>query len=212
MRACVLAGGTLGDTIRVSARLPEPDYVICADDGLTHAVTLGLIPDRVVGDFDSVSEAIVDQYRHSQTVFDQYPSRKDKTDTQIAVDTVLDMGADEVWIVAGAGTRLDHSCANLMLLFRIAEKGAGAYLINQYNLIFPILTESHIQGDPGQVISFLPFGGDALVDVSEGLSYPLDGLHLPATEPIGISNVMTDASAYVRVKKGRLLCMMAWDK
>jgi thiamine pyrophosphokinase len=212
MRACVLAGGMLGDISRVSARLPEMDYVICADDGLTHAVTLGLIPDKVVGDFDSVSPATIAQYRHGHTVFDQYPSQKDKTDTQIAVDTVLDMGADEVWIVAGAGTRLDHSYANLMLLFRIAERGARAYLINQYNLVMPIVSGMEIPGEPGQVISFLPFDGEVVVEASSGLSYPLDGLRLSMTEPIGVSNVMTGSWAYVRIKKGRLLCMKAWDE
>ena len=112
----------------------------------------------------------------------------------------------------GAGSRLDHSYANLMLLFRIAEKGADAYLINQYNLIMPILDACEIEGEPGQTVSFLPFGGDAVVDAATGLSYPLDGLRLSMTEPVGVSNVMTDKKALVRVKKGHILCMMAWDE
>ena len=212
MRACILTGGTLGDISRVSARLPQMDYVICADDGLAHAKDLGLTPDRVVGDFDSVDPALLSLYRDRGVLFDQYPVRKDQTDTQIAVDALLAMGAGEIWIIAGAGTRLDHSYANLMLLFGMAEKGAAAYLINQYNLITPILDELEIQGGPGQVISFLPFGGEAVVEAAAGLSYPLDGLRLSLTDPIGVSNVMTDEKAHVRLKKGRVLCMMAWDE
>ena len=212
MRASILTGGTLGDISRVSARLPHMDYVVCADDGLSHAEALGLMPDRIVGDFDSVNPALLARYRDSATVLEKYPARKDETDTQIAVDFLLEMGADEIWIIAGAGTRLDHSYANLMLLFRIAESGAGAYLINQYNLIWPIQNESEIRGEPGQVVSFLPFGGEAVILDATGLSYPLDGLHLTMTEPIGVSNVMTSKKAHVRIKKGRLLCMMAWDE
>jgi thiamine pyrophosphokinase len=212
MRACILTGGTLGIISRVSARLPRMDYVICADDGLSHAGALGLTPDRVVGDFDSVDPALLARYENGSTVFQEYPARKDETDTQIAGDMLLTMGAGEIWIVAGAGTRLDHSYANLMLLFRMAEKGADAYLINQYNLIMPLLDEIEIRGEPGQVVSFLPFGGEAVVDTAAGLSYPLDGLRLSMTEPIGISNVMTATKAHIRIKKGRLLCMMAWDE
>lgn len=212
MRACILTGGTLGDISRVSARLPEMDYVVCADDGLAYAEDLGFIPDRVVGDFDSVDPALLDTYRDSGIALDKYPVRKDETDTQIAVDALLAMGAGEIWIIAGAGTRLDHSYANLMLLFRAAETGAKAYLINQYNLIMPIMDEIEIQGGPGQVVSFLPFGGEAAVDRASGLSYPLDGLVLGMTEPVGVSNVMTDTNAHIKLKKGRLLCMMAWDE
>lgn len=212
MRVCILAGGTLGDIGKVLARLPEPDYVICADDGLSHAQALGLIPDRVVGDFDSVSPALLSRYRGGHTVFEQYPSRKDQTDTQLAVESALSMGADEIWIVAGAGTRLDHSYANLMLLFHIAERGANGFLLNQYNLALPILSRCEIRGEPGQVLSFLPFGGEARVGSSEGLSYPLTGLHLSMTDPVGISNVMIADMAKVSVDSGRLLCMYAWDR
>lgn len=212
MQTCILTGGILGDISRVSARLPEMDYVVCADDGLSHAGALGLTPDRVVGDFDSADPELLARYRDGRTVFEEYPARKDQTDTQIAADTLLAMEASAIWIVAGAGTRLDHSYANLMLLFRIAEKGADAYLINQYNLITPILDETEIHGESGQIVSFLPFGGEAVVDTAVGLSYPLDGLRLSLTDPIGVSNVMTDANAHVRLKKGRVLCMMAWDE
>ena len=103
MRACILTGGTLGQSDRVSARLPHMDYVICADDGLVHAQSLGLTPDRVVGDFDSVDPALLSRYRDSNAVLEAYPVRKDRTDTQIAVDTLLAMGAGEIWIVAGGG-------------------------------------------------------------------------------------------------------------
>ena len=212
MRACILTGGTLGDTARVSARLPAMDYVICADDGLAHAKALGLMPDRVVGDFDSADPALLSQYRDRGVALEEHPVRKDQTDTQIAADSLLAMEAGEIWIVGGAGTRLDHSYANLMLLFRMAERGARAYLINQYNLIMPILNEIEIRGEPGQVVSFLPFGGEAMVDRASGLSYPLDGLRLSMTDPVGVSNVMTDAKAHIRLKKGRVLCMMAWDE
>jgi thiamine pyrophosphokinase len=212
MRACILTGGTLGDISRVAGRLPRPDYVICADDGLSHAGALGFSPDKVVGDFDSVSPSLLSQYEGKGTAFEKYPSRKDKTDTQIAVDEALNIGADEIWIVAGAGTRLDHSYANLMLLSGIAESGRKAFLLNQYNLIFPILQEAEIAGEPGQVVSFLPFGGDVRVISSEGLSYPLDGLSLTMTDPVGVSNVMVSDKAFVRIGTGRLLCMLAWDE
>ena len=212
MRACILTGGTLGDISRVSARIPRMDYVVCADEGLYYAEGLGLIPDRVVGDFDSVDPALLDQYRDKGIAIDEYPVHKDETDTQIAADSLLAMGASEIWLIAGAGTRLDHSYANLMLLFRMAEKGARARLINQYNLITPILDEHDIYGEEGQIVSFLPFGGEAVVDTATGLSYSLTGLRLPMTEPVGVSNVMTGEKAHVRLKKGRLLCMMSWDE
>ena len=98
----IIANGDIGDIQKVKGILPAADYIICADGGLGHAKELELVPDIII-DFDSLDDGVLEQYRAAGIPIKEYPQDKDKTDTQIAVDMAIDMGAAQVSILGAFG-------------------------------------------------------------------------------------------------------------
>ncbi|MBQ4284202.1 MAG: thiamine diphosphokinase, partial [Lachnospira sp.] len=68
------------------------EYVIAADSGLEHVKALGLKPDYILGDYDSVKPKVLELYSDStETVV--YPKEKDFTDTHLAILAAINRGA-----------------------------------------------------------------------------------------------------------------------
>ena len=104
--------------------IPEGALVIAADGGLRHTDALGLAPDVILGDFDSLGYIPADSR--------VYPVEKDDTDAVLAVRVGLERGCDE-FLLYGAmdGPRLDHTIANFQTLGYLATHGARGTLIGR---------------------------------------------------------------------------------
>ena len=135
MKVLIIANGDIGDSRKVKDVLPAADYVICADGGLRHAKELGLVPDLILGDFDSLAHGVLEEYRTAGVPIRKYPQDKDKTDTQIAVDIAIDMGATHVYLLGAFGSRWDHSYANMMMLYRLAKRNIEAWILDAHNIV-----------------------------------------------------------------------------
>src|SRR4051794_14608128 len=98
MHAIVAAGGDPLDPWWDPAQL-EADVVVAADSGLAHVFALGLTPDVVVGDLDSVTPTDLDRARDLGARIEQYPSDKDATDLELALDLVRGLGATTVTLI-----------------------------------------------------------------------------------------------------------------
>ena len=106
-RFAILLGGDLVATPRLAAQI-EDARVIAADSGIRHAQALGVVPELWTGDFDSVDEAMRDV--HSGIPVEMFPSEKDMTDGEIAVEAALARGAEDIVLVgAFGGARADHA-------------------------------------------------------------------------------------------------------
>src|SRR4051812_49409789 len=110
----VFAGGDPVD-VRVRSALPHGAVVVAADSGLHHAQDLGIAVDIVVGDFDSVDDARLADAIGSGARAERHPAAKDFTDLELALQVADRLGATEVLVVGGAGGRLDHFLANVLL-------------------------------------------------------------------------------------------------
>ena len=174
----------------------EDDVVIAADGGYLHTQKLGITPDIILGDFDSLGFV-----PDSANVF---PVEKDDTDAMLAVRKGLSMGMTE-FIIYGAldGPRLDHTIAALQTLQYLADHGATGYLaglhyiatvIHNEKLIFPASAEG--------ILSLFCLGADARGVTLEGLHYPLEKGTLTAGFPLGVSNHFTGQAATVTVADG----------
>lgn len=211
MKVIVVANGDIGDRRKVKEILPKADYVICADGGLEHAEELGLAPDLILGDFDSLADDILQRYRDAGIPIKEYPQDKDKTDTQIAVDLAMDMGASHVYILGAFGSRWDHSYANVMLLYKLASSNIEAQIIDDHNTVMLSNGVVRLTGQVGQFVSLLPFGGDVHIAYTQGLKYPLIDKWLPLDFPYGVSNVFVRPNAEIRVGSGWLIVVKARD-
>jgi thiamine pyrophosphokinase len=176
------------------------ELVIAADGGYNYCKTKKILPDVIIGDFDSLSD-IPDGIK---TV--KLPVVKDITDTAAAVDYAKDY--DEIHIYGGTGGRVDHTLANIAIIAELSRQGKRAYLYDDGRIITAV-TDGYISFNPPEhlpaIISVFSFS-----DISEGvnekgLRYALDDAVLRSGIPLGVSNEFTSETATVSVKQGTLI-------
>lgn len=203
MTALIVGNGEVSEKIK--PLLPENAYVICADGGFRHMDKLGLTPDIVIGDMDSVKADL-----HGEKTI-VYPVRKDFTDSEIAVNYAIDNGFSDLVLIGFTGTRTDHTLTNLFLLKGISERGARAEIIDEHNIIRYAEKENIIRGKKGDIVSIIPIGGDVSGITTEGLDYPLFSETLEFGKGRGVSNVMTGDECRITVKNGSALIIKSKD-
>ena len=202
MNKCIIlcAGGFDG----LLAAPEEGDYIIAADGGYRHALTLGLTPDCILGDFDSLGFV-----PEGANVF---PVEKDDTDAMLAVRQGLKLGFDTFYIYGGMeGDRVDHTVANLQTLFYLTAHGASGYLVGKKQ-IATVLQNSTLclpARDRGTV-SVFALGGDARGVTIKGLHYEAENITLSPAFPLGVSNHLAGKDAKITVENGTLLVI--YDK
>jgi thiamine pyrophosphokinase len=197
-RAVIIGGGDIGDYAYIKSLVTPTDYIVCADSGYDHALAMGLAVDLAVGDFDSVRNMPPEGIRIT------FPSKKDKTDTEIALDAVRGKGYGEFLFLGCLGDRFDHSLGNVLLLVSCLKQNERACIVNERNAVY--ITDSSIEMDikKGQVVSLLPLA-DCEGVVTHNLEYPLRGDKLPLGTGRGISNVAVGDGAGVSISKGLLM-------
>jgi len=180
------------------------DFVIAADGGLVHTQGLGVTPDGVLGDFDSLG--FVPEGANV------YPVEKDDTDAMLAVRLGLQKGFRE-FVLYGSldGPRLDHTVANFQTLQFLADHGASGTLVGKDYLVTVIKdgTLTFPKESRGTVSVFC-LGRDAEGVNIRGLYYPLENGTLTAGFPLGVSNHFTGTEAEISVKNGSLLVI--WER
>jgi len=185
------------------AGLLEPvatdDYTIAADGGLVHTEGLGLTPNGILGDFDSLGYVPT-----GSTVF---PVEKDDTDAMLAVKKGLELGCKEFLLYGSLdGPRLDHTVANFQTLQYLADHGATGALVGKAQIVtlvkngkltLPTRTEG--------IVSVFCIGADARGVTIKGLKYALENGTLTAGFPLGVSNHFISREAEISVEDGSLL-------
>ena len=202
----VVAGGPPPDPSSALV-VPLDAPVIAADDGLEHAVALGLDVSVAVGDFDSVSAEALARAEAAGTRVERYPAEKDATDLELALDHALALAPRRLLVIAGEGGRLDHLLAAFLLL------GTKKYAAMEIDAIFGtahvhvVRGARELAGDPGELLSLVPLRGPAEGVRTEGLVYQLRGETLEPGTSRGVSNVFAEPTAHVSVERGVLLAI-----
>jgi thiamine pyrophosphokinase len=203
------------DTVVVVAAgegpVPLPDLgdalVIAADGGLDWSRTLGLRPEIVVGDLDSVSADALAAAEGDGARVIRHPTAKDSTDLELALGEALALGARRVVVIAGGGGRLDHLLAVLLLLGGDALAEVEVDAVVGQALAYVVRGERRLHGRPGELLTLLALHGPAVGVTTEGLAYPLRGETLAPGSSRGVSNVFAGMEAYVTVERGVLLAI-----
>lgn len=189
---------------RLACPIEPEDYVIAADGGLQHTQALGIEPQEILGDFDSLGYIPQDAR--------VFPVEKDDTDAMLAARRGLALGFRELLYYGSLdGKRLDHTVANYQTLQYLADHGARGYLVGQ-DFLATVVKEGTIffPGGTEGLISVFCLGADARGVSLRGLYYPLEGGTLTAGFPLGVSNHFTGAPAEISVEEGSLLVM--WER
>lgn len=189
--------------------------LIAADKGLEFFMENQLVPDLVVGDFDSLSEkgqAFLQQHQRLEIL--RLKPEKDDSDTQSAVKLAVEKGAEDILILGGTGGRMDHTMANLGLLSLGEEMGVHIALADAWNYMTLIKSGTILHRDRqfGKYVSFFPLGGPVPGVVLQGFKYPLDGHYLTAADSgLTVSNEITEEDAMVTYERGSMLMIMSRD-
>ena len=189
--------------------LADANRVVAVDGGTAWLATVGRRPDLVVGDLDSADPALIAALEADGVPIERHAIAKDASDTELALAGVLAAGADDVVILGAlAGPRLDHQLANLMLL---ADPQLAAVrdlrIVRGGTMVRALHAGSRVAlgGAPGDLVTLLPIGGDAVGVRTGGLRYPLNGETLSIGRSRGLSNVVEESPASVSLEGGTLL-------
>lgn len=204
MRAIVFANGELGTRATVSACLEHVDLVICADGGTRHALALGLVPDVVIGDLDSMEDSTRLHVEPFGTRVLAFPRAKDETDLELALLYAVEQGATEIVVWGAQGGRIDHELGNLLLLAHPRLTGVDVRMCCGDQEVLLVRDQVMLEGQVGDLLSLLPIGGDAHGVSSSGLEYTLEDETLWFGPARGVSNVFVSSTACVRVRDGVL--------
>jgi len=179
----------------------DSDYIIAADAGYIVCCENNIIPDLVLGDFDSLGEVP----KHPNVL--ELPVEKDDTDMVYAIKLGLQRGYHDFFIYGAlGGSRADHTIANLQALLYIANHGGRGFIFGSHHIWTVIKNEKICLEGEGNVAVFCPDGKAEGVYL-RGLKYTLDNAAVTSDYPIGVSNCMAEKTAEIEVRSGALLIM-----
>lgn len=195
---CYIAGAMPAPEMALFRRR-ESDLLIAADAGYRHLCRQGIVPDLVVGDFDSLGA----EPDHPRVI--RHPVEKDDTDTLLAVRIGLERGYRRFCIYGGLGGLLDHTLANLQTLLFLLDHGAWGLLLGEGQAVAAVRNGTlRFEGEDRDRVSVFAAGDRAEGVTLRGLYYPLDHGVLTNSFPLGVSNAFTGGPAEISVEQGTL--------
>ncbi|MFL5735337.1 MAG: thiamine diphosphokinase, partial [Chloroflexia bacterium] len=207
----VLSGAPLPAEPPDVSRLPRPDRVVAADGGQGLAELLGLDPDLVVGDLDSIDPASLARLETEHVAIERYEHHlKSETDTELAALAALRWQPERIIILGAVGGRLDHTLANILLLTNPAFRDVHVSIADGAQELFLAKPSrwTVVRGEPGDTMSLLPLGEPATGITLEGFEYPLSDETLTAGSGRGVSNRLAGAEGRIWLGGGQLLVVV----
>ncbi len=207
-RVIVVANGDLEDPEYYKNLVEEDDFIICVNGGCGYVLAMGLKPDLVIGDLDSLKAGDQEKIEKLDPHLIKHPSAKDKSDLELAIDKAVEMKPGQILIIGAlGGKRVDHAFVNILLLYIPLQNNIPARIIDRHQEIFLIKDEARIEGRRGDYFSLFALTGTAAGITTGGLKYPLSGGTLSFASTLGLSNELVNEKASVFVENGLLLAV-----
>ena len=204
-RIIIFANGELPDLNKARLLPQRDDYIICADGGTRHALALGLQPNLVIGDMDSLKEGQWQNLEKAEIPIELYPHDKNETDLELAIMRAIELEPKEILVIAALGGRLDHTLGNLALLSDSRLSAFNARFDDGVEEIFFCREQAEVHGGSGDTLSLIPWGGPVQGIQTQGLRWSLNRETLYPDKTRGISNEMLSDIASISVESGLLL-------
>jgi thiamine pyrophosphokinase len=206
-RIVIFANGVLTQPDRLRAQLRPADRIFCADGGTRHALALGLTPEVIIGDLDSLEPELVAELETSGVAIQRHPVDKDQTDLELALELAVAGQPDETLLVTALGGRLDQMLANMLLLTRPEYASVKLTLVDgpQWATLLRSDQAETITGQPGDTLSLIPLTPIVTQVTLSGVKWPLEQATLSLGSTWSISNELAGQSANVRIGEGLVL-------
>lgn len=211
----IVSGGSILDSFAKEwIEQYQPEYIIVADSGMEFMRRMELVPDMIIGDFDSVKEETLAYFKEQQgIVWKELNPIKDDTDTEFAIRQAIEQGAKEIIILGATGTRLDHVLGNVALLGIGLKENVDIQLLDVHNRIRMIDKSMKLTKIEqfGGFVSLLPYGGEVKGVTLKGFKYPLENYTMGSFSSLGISNEIVEEEADILFEEGILIVIEARD-
>lgn len=205
-RIVIIAGGDINEPHFYKKLFHESDYIICVNGGSANAIKIGVIPDLLVGDLDSLNKTVRKGILKSNPEIISHPPEKDKSDLELALDYATREKPSEIIIIGAlGGERVEHFFINLLLLQVPLKNGINARIIDERHEICIAENSYEIAGKPGDYLSLFALTPEVKEIVTEGLKYPLQKGTLYFGSTLGLSNEFTNGTARITFASGMLL-------
>jgi thiamine pyrophosphokinase len=204
-RAIIFYNGDLSDFRNAKKYIKTSDYIICADGGAKHVLKLGIKPDVIIGDFDSLSKTDQKIFSTENIPFITYQKDKDETDSELSLTYAIDKGYKSILLFGLVGSRIDHTLTNIFALDYLTNSKADVTIIEGNQEIRLLKKKIKLIGKKGDLVSLIPFKGDAKKVTTKNLKYPLKNEDLLFGYSRGISNVFTKKMTEIFLREGSLL-------
>lgn len=209
----IVGGGPVSEVPDLHKFKQDNFIWIGADRGNLTLLKQGIQPDYAVGDFDSIKQKDMDMIKNYATFVETFPTEKDETDLEIAVNKALAIHADWVYLFGVTGGRLDHELINIQLLYRLHSLGIEGAIVNKGNWMELKMPGTHqIKKDPEYpYISFVPLNLEIKGLTLNGFYYPLKNQTVPIGSTLCISNKLTEKIGTFSFTDGILLLIKSRD-
>jgi len=206
-KCLIISGGLWEDDEYHRQTLQEAETVICADSGAGYALRLGIIPNLVIGDLDSLAPKDLQELKKLGVELFQYPRKKDYTDTYLALQKALELGYKRIEMLACLGGRFDHTLSNVLLLTIPQVRDIDIRILEPSQELFLVKPKMKIYGQKGDTISLLPLSSEVTGIKTTGLYYQVPQGILTRGISNGVSNVFTKNVVEISLEKGLLLAV-----
>jgi thiamine pyrophosphokinase len=171
---------------------------ICADGGSNAALKMGLVPDIIIGDLDSISSSALIKFRSSSKIVQL--NRQNDTDVEKCLKYAISKNYDEALLFGSTGNRLDHTFCNLGIVVKFFPR-IKISMVAENSFLKPYKGQLKLKTYPGETISI--YGLDRKTKItSKGLKYKLKNITLPFGEKESTSNIATGDEVDLKITGG----------
>lgn len=215
MKYLIVSGGTISENfLTYMVKNGGFDVILAADAGMKALYRDHVLPDIIVGDFDSVHRDTLEYFHDKEQIeICMLNPEKDDTDTEYAIREAIRRGAREIVVVGATGTRIDHVLGNICLLGIGLEEQVEICLADEHNRIRMIDKPLKIKkkNQFGKYVSLIPFSDKVEGVTLQGFKYPLQDYTMGGFNSLGISNEIVEEEAQISFTSGQLLVIESKD-
>ncbi len=205
MKVTIIAGAPDQNTEFLKQSVDRESFIIAADSGYLNCISAGIVPDMIIGDFDSSEQPNVD------TEVLTFPSVKNDTDTLCCIKEAVKRSADEIEIFCALGGRADHTYSNIIGLAYCLEHGIRASIFSDKNIIRAYDSSFSIEKGKFRFFSLFALGGQVEGLYIKGAAYKLDNYTLSPFSSIGQSNEFKNSTVHIEFRSGIILLILSND-
>lgn len=211
MKAIIVTGGNPPSEKLLKKYIDLQDYIIGVDKGCECLYKYKIVPNIILGDFDSCNPSIYEYYKNNNVENIKYSPEKDYTDTHLAYRIAKEKGYKEIIMFGATGTRLDHTLGNLGLFINSLEDNIDLKIIDDHNKVRVINKKTTFKGEYGELISFHALSNVVKNVNITGAKYTLDNYDMKLLEPRAICNEFLDDDITISFDEGLVMAISPND-